>query len=539
MSSTPVLNDDQWSKLLEYVAETYNEVTLSRGFHFYKQQMVTSLLISLELRKVHAVVEEFGEKCKVTIDLTKLKSSTCTCPVGTSCKHVAAALMELADRQGYPASQIMNAKMALKRVAAQSSNVSTLEQLPGMTVEGWHKFMEHYTFHFKPSYDQGNYVELLRGQFAQLKVKSIPFTETEERYFELHQRLFILRKIVEQNAQTGVTFYTAATVYHLSDELDVWMRKAVGGACEASASSNTILSSSASSSASKEDRLSQTLTYLREQMAIESPKKLHHFRVFTTFWDGWAAVAEEPEIARLTRAEIAAFEAMDATELSLSLCAGRAYLHLRQARPSEAWEAMAAHAAFTEAPALLFTPFLSYLQDSEQWSEMVHWLRRLSSFYAGKRHYVVEDYAAYWKIAVAHLPEAEEPMWEALKELLPSSYRLIESLLYERREWKSWIEMQIVQGYDPFTHRVNVLQPIEKESPELLLPYYHQAVEHYIRLKNRHDYKAAVRLLKRLEKVYKKMKQPERWEAFFTPFVSRYSRLRALQEELKKGKLLE
>ena len=42
MSSKPVLNDDQWSKLLEYVAETYNEVTLSRGFHFYKQQMVTS-----------------------------------------------------------------------------------------------------------------------------------------------------------------------------------------------------------------------------------------------------------------------------------------------------------------------------------------------------------------------------------------------------------------------------------------------------------------------------------------------------------------
>ena len=64
MSSTPVLNDDQWSKLLEYVAETYNEVTLSRGFHFYKQQMVTSLMnIATELRKVNAVVEEFGEKC--------------------------------------------------------------------------------------------------------------------------------------------------------------------------------------------------------------------------------------------------------------------------------------------------------------------------------------------------------------------------------------------------------------------------------------------------------------------------------------------
>jgi uncharacterized Zn finger protein len=130
-------------------------------------------------------------------------------------------------------------------------------------------------------------------------------------------------------------------------------------------------------------------------------------------------------------------------------------------------------------------------------------------------------------------------MWQSLGELLPTTYRIIEDLYYEKRQWKPWIEMQIAQGYDPFTHRVHVLQPIEKESPELLLPYYHQAVEHYIRLKNRHDYKSAVRLLKRLEKVYKKMKQPERWEAFFTRFVSRFSRLRALQEELKKGKLLE
>ena len=38
--SSPVLNDDQWLKLLEYVAETYNDVTLSRGFTYYKQQRV-------------------------------------------------------------------------------------------------------------------------------------------------------------------------------------------------------------------------------------------------------------------------------------------------------------------------------------------------------------------------------------------------------------------------------------------------------------------------------------------------------------------
>jgi hypothetical protein len=518
MPSTPILNDEQWSKLLEYVAETYNEVSLSRGFHFYKQQMVTSMNITTELRKVNAVVEEFGEKCQVAIDLNQLKASSCTCPVKTSCKHVAATLMELSDRQGYPASQIMNAKMALKRVAAQASNMSNLEQLPGMTVDGWHKFMEHYTFHLKPSYDQWNYVELLRVQLANLKRKPISFSETDLFYFEFHQRLFILRKIVEQNAQTGVTFFTAATVYHLSDELDEWLK----------------VTAKTLDDGQHGERITQTSAYLRAQMAIESPKKLHHFRVFATYW-----AYHVPGEGSLIAAEITAFEEMEAADLSFSLCAGRAYLFLRQRKSHHAWDTLVSHATFKEAPTLLFVPFLDYMKHAQDWPEMVQWLLRLSSFYQGKRHLEVDVYVSYWKLVVAALPEAETDMWQSLGELLPTTYRIIEELYYEKRQWKPWIEMQIAQGYDPFTHRVHVLQPIEKESPELLLPYYHQAVEHYIRLKNRHDYKSAVRLLKRLEKVYKKMKQPERWDAFFTRFVSRFSRLRALQEELKKGKLLE
>jgi uncharacterized Zn finger protein len=82
------------------------------------------------------------------------------------------------------------------------------------------------------------------------------------------------------------------------------------------------------------------------------------------------------------------------------------------------------------------------------------------------------------------------------------------------------------------------LQPIEKDAPELLLPFYHQAVERYIAHKNRDGYKAAVKLLKRLSKIYKKMKREEPWEQFITALAVRNSRLRALQEELRKGKLI-
>lgn len=63
-------------------------------------------------------------------------------------------------------------------------------------------------------------------------------------------------------------------------------------------------------------------------------------------------------------------------------------------------------------------------------------------------------------------------------------------------------------------------------------------MERHVLLKNRSGYKAAVKLLKRLAKLYKKLKREERWEEFIIVFSSRHSRLRALQEELRKGKLI-
>ena len=159
--SSPIINDEQWLTLLEYVAETYNDVTLSRGFTYFKKQRVTSLIIS-ETQFVQAKVEEEeSEENRVTLNLDKPLSSQCSCPV-PACKHMAAVWMELGDRLGYPASQIMNAKMHLKRTTSTTSSESTLIQLPNMDVSGWQKFLNHYTSLIKATFDLGNYVEMLR-----------------------------------------------------------------------------------------------------------------------------------------------------------------------------------------------------------------------------------------------------------------------------------------------------------------------------------------------------------------------------------------
>jgi uncharacterized Zn finger protein len=80
------------------------------------------------------------------------------------------------------------------------------------------------------------------------------------------------------------------------------------------------------------------------------------------------------------------------------------------------------------------------------------------------------------------------------------------------------------------------MKQVEAAEPALLLPIYHQAVEKSIQEKNRTSYTNAVRYLKRLQALYQKLGQPERWSLYMQRLVHKYARLRAFQEELKKGK---
>ncbi|MDF2663089.1 MAG: hypothetical protein K0Q94_5880, partial [Paenibacillus sp.] len=194
-SANPPLNDEKWLLVLKYAAKSFNDVTLSRGFQYFKQQYVVALNIT-ENRTVQAKVTGH-EDYTVTLQLEQLGSSYCTCPVHTCCKHQAAVMMELADRLGYPAAQIVNAKQHLARTAATPSAESLLHELARMSVSDWHEYMNQATSLVKPSYDQGMYVQALRIPLASLLKGSAPSATADLIYFELHQFLFILQKIFD------------------------------------------------------------------------------------------------------------------------------------------------------------------------------------------------------------------------------------------------------------------------------------------------------------------------------------------------------
>lgn len=75
-----------------------------------------------------------------------------------------------------------------------------------------------------------------------------------------------------------------------------------------------------------------------------------------------------------------------------------------------------------------------------------------------------------WDTAIQHLPDAENRMWDTLVSMLPHSRPAYEDAMHSRGQWRRWIDFQLSTGTEPLEFRVAMLQPIEKDAPELLLP---------------------------------------------------------------------
>ncbi|GLX68026.1 hypothetical protein MU1_23710 [Paenibacillus glycanilyticus] len=289
------------------------------------------------------------------------------------------------------------------------------------------------------------------------------------------------------------------------------------------------------------ERLMETADFLRKKMLTED-KTLDCFSaLYTSLWLNWLGPSSAgntqlyaEELRKLKTAEAELGIALSRLPWTLAQCLLLLYL----TRDEEAQTLLAQSGGKLMLKPEHLTPLLGVLERSEQWGRLRDWLAAIGPLLSGFRGEDLTPYGDYWATVVTHLPDAESVMWPTLHAMLPFSRAIYEDALAAHGRWDRWIDLQMCMGQEPLLFRVTVLKPVEKDAPELLLPFYHQAVERYVLQKNRDGYKAATKLLKRLAKLYARLKKAERWEQFLAAFVSRNSRLRALQEELRKGGLL-
>jgi hypothetical protein len=545
MQPTYTMDDTQWTKLIQNVAYYFDDLTLKRGFQYYKQKRVRPFTMT-EPRKINALVEG-REDYRITIDLDSFTRCRCDCPVSGHCKHMAAVLLNYAEQQNRSVQVLANAKAAsfLPKISASSERQPTAtdgnrqqqlkEYASRVANGGITEWREYFQFCIAPLAHATRNPEYVNRAISSI-TKSQPKLPPEmEQLFSLHAHLYLLEKLTKPSGNlSGQVAFTSSLGYYtqvaVSELQEVITR---------------LLKSSLTLSLEQDlwPYITDTSAYLRHEMLTETRDRLRDQPPFSfcydLLWRNW--ILPNVDGTELYRKEIEKLQQAE-HELGASLsrhawllAQSRMYFYLKD--DQMAWDLLSKAA---ERPGLHpdeLMSFVNLLLNASDWSRLVDWLVHIGPL-LNSRLYNLRDYSLCWEESLRNVPEAEPQMWSTLTEMLPVSHEVYEEKLLTYEKWQQWMDYQLSTGKEPADFRVKDLQPLEKNAPEFLLPFYHQAAERFVLEKNRHSYKAAVKLLKRLSKLYKKLKQEERWEVFIDAFTTRHSRLRALQEELRKGKLI-
>ncbi|BBI31358.1 SWIM zinc finger family protein [Cohnella abietis] len=544
------IDDDQWNMLVQDVADNFEDVTLNRGFQYFKQAHVLKLTMPSN-RSIEAIVEG-SENYHVSIDLDFFTTSRCDCPVKGFCKHMFAALLKYADLHNRSIHTLVNAKSVTapqpsakpvshamsyskaKKIEASNAAKEAAEikeqasQMKSMSVHEWHELFERCTARLSQRSQN--------IQFSQDALKAIYKIKPElppvlDLFFSLHARLFILSELSKlPQDQSGYMYsYLAYHAHHAASDIQETVEKLI---------ESIIIPAAEPDNASL---VAQTIIHLRKKMLVEKNDKHYFLYNYLGAWTLWMSPTLDNEDLCSTELKQLAQEAQElgSTLSSITYSIAQSGMHLYQGHDDVAKSLLNKAQEKNNIPEDSIIFFLVHLSQNEQWERLTNWLIEVAPLFTVRRSPSILVYAGYWDLAAQHLPRAEQQMWETLASMLPHSRAIYEEKLLINEKWERWIDYHLTMNSDPLDFRVAELQPLEKNAPEVLLPFYHQAIEKYVLLKNRDAYKSAVKMLKRLAKLYKKMKQEQRWELFFDSFLSRNSRLRALQEELRKGKLLQ
>ncbi|MFF2479666.1 hypothetical protein [Paenibacillus sp. NPDC058071] len=570
-----MLDDSAWRQLLKGVAERFDELTIIRGFQLYKQGQVEQLALRDDGVHVDARIKD-NRMYDVAVALDDLAASECACSANRACTHMAATLMYYVELCGRAIQSLVNAHSTLKRSSTAAGKPGALDgrnggaragtrgatsdtpsgagnigegenrsasssaprpvwptlteaELTELPVAKWH---ERFQERFGPVHPHIRTAQEAKELLTDLQAMRPVLPWALEQLFTLHALLFVLERMIKpaqkDSPQSG-TFMG----YHKQLALDGLLGQA-----------RNLLEDKlalADDSSAYWGHLIETADFLRERMLIED-KTLNCFTVlYTSLWLRWlspdsvgSSALYEEELRQLQAAEAELGTSLSRLPWTLAQCLLLLYL----ARDAEALALLVRDESKLILKPEHLLPLLGILERAKQWGQLCDWLVETGPLLVGFHDEDLAPYGDFWAMVAVQLPEAEPAMWRTLQDMLPFSRTIYEDALSAYGRWDRWIDLQMCIGQDPLSFHATALKPIEKEAPELLLPFYHQAVERYVLQKNREGYKAAVKLLNRLAKLYVQLKKDERWEQFIDAFVSRNSRQRALQEELRKGGLL-
>lgn len=518
---------EQVDKYVKLMRGYFRTQVLHEGHALYSEETVYAGVLSAAGDIYEATVDDDGDLHLVDLNLAFLPHSRCDCGVRGSCRHMAAAMLQCMVDAGVPAEVFMSKVFAgvAQLGGPLSVNVLTSKSkkdpvAPFADYLDWHRAF--------PGMVRDRYIT-----HAAVAVQVIEeLTKPTERWGDRqHAELYKLHAIL-YTLQLSLT----SSSYSYS------------GYRGTNAIVGTLLQLFIDTSQSLDPaRLENREDDRRYILGLAERARTYGFEMsgyvaewlylYRFIWSGGLRLGAKEGREEQQRL----LEAVDAGEVGWELqhdatVIAAVHHEVMAQRDEEAFRLLESKLRLRLRPGYFYNYLFSF-QQTEDWPRLRRWLQFLAPYVPGAPATPLAIFFEVWRKLAEQSGRQEDgaDYREQLVAMLPYTMRLYEEDLLERGEWKGWVDLQLMLGESA---RREELKHVQAQAPEVLLPYYHQWTLRWIESKQRAGYKEAVRQMKKLQTIYRKLKREPEFRRFVSMVETRFSRLRALQEEMRKGKLI-
>lgn len=473
-----------------------------------------------------------GSVYSVHIPIRNVTESYCDCFAPTQCQHMLAVLLSAASSFGQVGDVLTlfknNTKPSLPpiRTARQVLQSSAFEE---MDYKSWQTYFENEYESFKKeqarlTYKQMYFLMSLFTDFYTKLERKAPRIVAIHELFKLHAALYCFQKLLEEiqefEANKLYSYHQPVNVVRLFvDKVESTVRD---------------LKTEAIPEESK-PILEETARLIHEAFFSTDAYTQERFFIYRHVWGELLRTEEQLQEEK---------QRIDTKINPLSKALASSHLLFLNGEDVSAMELLEKQPSSVVS---LYFYWLEELLSAMEWDRGKDWL---SFTYKQVKETITEQentvfiqdivrlFVMMYETYATHTNE-QAGLEMILQELLPYSFTNYEQYVLAKKQYHAWTELQLLYGFEVIELLKEPLKDIEKEAPEAALPLYHHAAIEAIEERNRKSYKRAVRYLKKLRMLYKRLKRTDEWDAFIIHIANLHSRLRALQEELRRGKLID
>ncbi|WP_078378857.1 hypothetical protein [Sutcliffiella halmapala] len=499
------------------LSEEKNRQLLKEALQLFRQGNVINVLV--EGTSITGKVQDNGHR-HILLDLELKDLSRCSCGATSLCTHQLATFLSFWSQTKTIASLIDRWKAEATKPSVDSSLLlqnKKIDSYSDTTLASWLAFVEYQHDQYKRSIPSTRtyLTGLTHAFFPKLRLQAPKKAEVRP-LFLLHASLFCMQQVMKSYDSTQPYQYIVDLLHRFVDIVEE----------EAKALFHSAIAFQLDSLLKESKELIRNMLLQQEEPFIRE--------IFYAYQFTWNDVFQRRNWMSKELIEL---------EDNRSLQAELAKTHLLflQKKDDEALKIVKNH---THQYAPYVFNWLHSLASAKAKDRLEIWLQttlpmvtdyiHAEPTYDRKRQLtkhllkLLTDYALETKHDAMYI--------EAMKHLMPYSYGEYEWYLFETKNFRKWVELQLWMGFELSGLESYKIKEIKKVDPYALFPLYHIAIQQAIGQRNRPAYKEATSLLKKLHSLYKKEKLEDVWLQYITQIKEGTKRLRSFQEELKKGR---